>query len=353
MKPTRDQLFLTLIYLGGINIYYALWYLGSDGQALLWGEPGLNFRSHWLATNLASMLNAWIIVGLINGLDRKNECLKMPKVAPFILLVSLLVFGILFSLIITVQAIYFNATSVLEFFKSKVFVSIKVYHLLVAALMMLLHLAAIRAGGVLSFFKLLFKKTKEARPVERGFAFIDLNRSTQIAEKLGHYAYSEFLRACFGLLDEVLARFPNFEIYQYVGDEAVITWRVDAGSSENALALYEQFILILERQRNWFQNRFDLAPVFKCAIHSGEVMESELGARKPQTAYHGDVLNMASRILGLCHIYHTSLLLSQDYKKLISNKLVQNMSVVEHEFINGKSRKMLLYKPKKDTIAVC
>lgn len=160
MKITRDQLLLTGIYVLGLNLYYALWYLGSEGQALDWGEPGLDFWSHWIAGNIASWLNAAILMSLINTLDQRQKGLVMPRMAPLILGVSLLAFGVLFSLILTLQSLVFNATSILLFFSSLAFLSVLVFHLVVAGLMMLLHLAAIKSGGLGVFFQQLFKKKR-------------------------------------------------------------------------------------------------------------------------------------------------------------------------------------------------
>lgn len=345
MKITRDQLLLTGIYVLGLNLYYALWYLGSEGQALDWGEPGLDFWSHWIAGNIASWLNAAILMSLINALDQRRNGLVVPRMAPLILGVSLLAFGVLFSLILTLKALVFNATSILLFFSSMAFLSVLVFHLVVAGLMMLLHLAAIKSGGLGVFFKQLFEKKKVARPVNRGFAFIDMNRSTDIAARLGHRSYSELVRACFGQLEEILSAYHRVEVYQYVGDEAIITWQVGSADSENALKVFEEFSQGLHQRKTDFMDEYGLFPEFKCAIHQGEVMESELGGKKIQTAYHGDVLNMTSRILGLCHRYKTSLLMSEEYRQLLGAQPRSPMVPIEHEFVNGQSRKMRLYKP--------
>ena len=59
----------------------------------------------------------------------------------------------------------------------------------------------------------------------RIFMFLDLNNSTAIAEKLGHIIYSKLLQQCFLDMNKLI---PNSgaEIYQYVGDEAVLTWKI-------------------------------------------------------------------------------------------------------------------------------
>ena len=63
---------------------------------------------------------------------------------------------------------------------------------------------------------------------ERVFLFVDLEGSTQLAERLGSARYFELLRRFVDdLTDPVLE--SEGEIYQYAGDEVVITWPIAAG----------------------------------------------------------------------------------------------------------------------------
>ncbi len=154
MKPTRDLLILAAIYLVGINVYYALWFLGSEGAALQWGEPGLDFGAHWLSAMIAALANVSLIVFLINSSDKKKERELMPRIAPLIMLISLLTFAVIFSMALAIQAFTAGASSILSFFTSMAFVSISFFHFELAGLMMMLHLPIIRNGGVISFFLL-------------------------------------------------------------------------------------------------------------------------------------------------------------------------------------------------------
>lgn len=61
------------------------------------------------------------------------------------------------------------------------------------------------------------------REETRIFMFMDLKSSTATAEKLGHLRYSSFIRDCFSDINEVLFPF-RAQVYQYVGDEIVVTW---------------------------------------------------------------------------------------------------------------------------------
>ncbi|MBA4058568.1 MAG: hypothetical protein C0490_27880, partial [Marivirga sp.] len=75
---------------------------------------------------------------------------------------------------------------------------------------------------------LLLGKYRNPREEERIFLFMDLKSSTTTAEKLGHLKYSSFISDYFMDINEVLLPF-RAEVYQYVGDEIVVTWRENEG----------------------------------------------------------------------------------------------------------------------------
>jgi adenylate cyclase len=143
---------------------------------------------------------------------------------------------------------------------------------------------------------------------DRIFLFIDLKDSTTIAEKLGHIRYSRLLQSFFNDLNLVLPRYHG-DIYQYVGDEAVVTWRKQTGLKNlNCIRFYYAFKKRIERRSEYYQKKFDLVPDFKAGLNMGEVTTAEVGILKREIAYHGDVLNTASRIQSLCNHYGKSIL---------------------------------------------
>ena len=63
---------------------------------------------------------------------------------------------------------------------------------------------------------------------DRIFMFMDLKSSTSFAEKLGHIKYSQFLQDCFFDITDVVTK-NDAKIYQYVGDEVVLSWGLKTG----------------------------------------------------------------------------------------------------------------------------
>lgn len=164
--------------------------------------------------------------------------------------------------------------------------------------------------GVL--WNMLLGKYHKPQEEERIFMFLDLKSSTTIAEKLGHLKFSRFIQDCFFDLNEIIKPFQA-EIYQYVGDEAVLTWLTPRGlANNNCLELYFAYRDRLERKRDYYLEEYGEVPVFKAGLHYGKVMVAEVGVVKKEIAFHGDVLNTTARIQGQCNHYKEQLLISQN-----------------------------------------
>ena len=95
---------------------------------------------------------------------------------------------------------------------------------------------------------------------------MDLKGSTSTAEALGHERYSELLQECYGDLTEVVLQYQA-AIYQYIGDEVVLSWRF-AGHPESMGAGVHAFFAyqaVIEGKREEYESRFGTTPVFRGA----------------------------------------------------------------------------------------
>ncbi|HTE31739.1 MAG TPA: adenylate/guanylate cyclase domain-containing protein, partial [Chryseolinea sp.] len=139
-------------------------------------------------------------------------------------------------------------------------------------------------------------------PIEekRVFMFLDLNDSTAMAEKLGDEKYHQLLRDFFADITNPILENKG-SIYQYVGDEVVISWKYDEGM-ENATCIHCFFDLKqhIQKHKEKYLVRYGLIPTFKAGIHCGKVVAGEIGIIKRDITYSGDVLNTTSRIQNLC-----------------------------------------------------
>lgn len=158
-----------------------------------------------------------------------------------------------------------------------------------------------RKLGKDAIFNLVFGKYHQVKQEQRIFLFIDLNKSTDIAEEMGEMEYSHFLQDYFYDISEPIARYGG-SVYQYVGDEVVVTWPLKKGMrSAVCVRCFFAIQKQLKRYQEQYMKRYGRLPEFKGSLHGGQVVVSEVGKYKSEIAYHGDVLNTAARMLGKCH----------------------------------------------------
>ncbi|NDD91194.1 adenylate/guanylate cyclase domain-containing protein [bacterium] len=153
------------------------------------------------------------------------------------------------------------------------------------------------------------------RPVEedRIFLFIDLADSTAIAERLGNQKYIEFINLFFRALSRASVD-TGAEIYKYVGDEAILTWRnTPIDMDPCAIRCFFLFEEYLRQNRQEFARKFGVHPEYRGAIHEGLVIVGELGTEKAEIAFLGDVVNSTARLMGVARDHGASLIASEDF----------------------------------------
>jgi adenylate cyclase len=158
--------------------------------------------------------------------------------------------------------------------------------------------------------RLLLGKYYHPRREHRIFLFLDLKSSTTHAERLGHNLYSSLIQDCFR--DLAVALEHRAEVYQYVGDEAVLCWEAESGLQDlNCLRAFYRFRDQLQQRASHYQRAYGFVPEFKAGGNIGDVTGVEVGEIKREIAFHGDVLNTAARIQALCNQHGEELLISE------------------------------------------
>jgi adenylate cyclase len=131
---------------------------------------------------------------------------------------------------------------------------------------------------------------------ERISLFLDLEGSTQLAERLGSARYYELLRRFVDDLSEPILD-TRGEIYQYAGDEVVITWPLGRGvRSANCIRCFFRIRDAIARGAARYQRDFGAVPRFRGGLHGGSITAGELGDLKQQIVFVGDILNTAARL---------------------------------------------------------
>ena len=147
---------------------------------------------------------------------------------------------------------------------------------------------------------------------ERIFMFLDMRDSTTIAEKLGHVKYFELLGKYYQTMSDAIINSYG-EVYQYIGDEVVISWPVKRGLDQaRCIQCFFDIQSDFLKETETFKRQFGLFPGFKAGMHLGEVTTGEVGALKTEIVFTGDVLNTTARIQSLCNQFGAELLISQD-----------------------------------------
>ncbi|NJL13834.1 MAG: adenylate/guanylate cyclase domain-containing protein [Microscillaceae bacterium] len=200
-----------------------------------------------------------------------------------------------------------------------------------------------RKFGPGTMLPLLLGKYHRPRVENRVFLFIDLQSSTQIAETLGHLRYSSLVKDCFLDLNKVVPIYEA-EIYQYVGDEVVLTWPMEKALRKiNFICSFFAFQARLNKKRPYYLKKYGLLPHFKAGANGGEVTATEIGDIKREIAYHGDVLNTAARIRSACNDYQKAFLVSETLARHLSAFSGFRASFVDDVWLRGKSHFVKCY----------
>jgi len=195
-------------------------------------------------------------------------------------------------------------------------------------------------GNLWKMMKGEFYYPKEERRI---FMFLDLKNSTGIAEQLGHSKYSQLIQDCFQDVSDVVVMYKA-SIYQYVGDEIVLTWRIDEGLENlNCIRFFFAYAHKLESKADFYRKKYGLIPSFKAGLEMGPVMVAEVGDLKREIAYHGDVLNTASRIQGCCNTYGKSILISENLEQSLRDLLDDKTELLGDIQLRGKQKNVKVY----------
>ncbi len=157
---------------------------------------------------------------------------------------------------------------------------------------------------------------KYHKPIQedRIFMFLDMKSSTTIAEKIGHVKYFELLSEYYSDLSDPIIQYYG-EVYQYVGDEIIVSWKLKNGIQENnCLKCFFAMKESLRDRSEKYQSKFEILPSFKAGFHFGKVTTGEIGVLKKDIVFSGDVLNTTARIQGLCNNYNVDILISDQLK---------------------------------------
>ena len=189
------------------------------------------------------------------------------------------------------------------------------------------------------------------KPVEeeRIFMFMDMKSSTTVAERLGHQKYYALLDDFYHEITKPVLK-NKAEIYQYVGDEVVFTWKTKKGvENVNCIEIFFDIKERIEKRRDRYSDKYGVVPKFKAGIHFGKVITAKIGDLKRVIVYNGDVLNTTSRIQEKCNKYDCELLISGTLLEKLELGKCYHSNFMKSTKLRGKKTKIDLYCIEKTT----
>ena len=228
-----------------------------------------------------------------------------------------------------------------DIFSYRVFRLLIDWYFIVVLTIFLLDVSEIYGSGILR--NLLLGRYYLPGKEDRIFMFLDLKSSTSMAEQIGDERYFRMLRYFYEVANEAILNHHG-EIYQYVGDEIIVSWEKAPGLRDaNCLQCFGAVKAAVAHQRDYFLNNFGVVPEFKAGIHSGEVTTGQIGSVKKDIVYSGDVLNTAARIVALCNQYSQSLIISEVLYEALKTAPGYEFNFLDNPLLRGKTVPLRLY----------
>ena len=349
MLLKANYIILTIIAVCFTNVYFIVGAFSTKQYTTLWNYHEIPFWSYFFMTNLALMVCALAATQYIAF----GKYLRVKGYGALSILciktgIMTLLFGVTMASILWGYFYLQNGeTSFTKTFNAlydPTFLGTLSFFAFVSVLMFFVSNLERRFGSAEILIRQSIGKMLRPKKLQKGFLFIDLNNATTMAETLGSTRYSGILRKCFQMLNELVIGY-GFSIYQFVGDEAIVVFDPDAKNSDyRAISFFQDFKAYIKEQKQDFLKEFNWVPEFKCAIHSGEVIKSEIGKDVKHLVYHGDTLNTCARILSQCHSLNTDLLISSVVLK--SNDIIRKNYVLQNigeKSLKGKVIPVRLY----------
>lgn len=231
------------------------------------------------------------------------------------------------------------------FFNGMLFTTMHLKNIILWALVVALTQMAIMINDKFGhglLWSMIHGKYHLPRSEDRVFMFLDLRSSTTIAEKLGNERYHQMLKDLFAhITDPILDH--RGEIYQYVGDEVVVSWKHDVGvTANNCINCFFAIKEKLNSKKEQYLHKYDFAPAFKAGMHFGKVVAGEIGIIKRDITYSGDVLNTAARIQGKCNDFDVDILTSQSLIEQLADASVFDLKPLGSIALRGKEQQLEL-----------
>lgn len=359
LHPRYKRYFRKTLSFGVIWLTFGLVYVlleaGLLGNLAEYPATGnkYDFLSSLIYTSIGSFLaglfQGWIEVSWLNKRLSRFSHRKKIVLKSIFYLSFIIVFFILLTLAVNAQryeAALFDPLvlhSLWQFMQTFAFWSIVIYAgiILDVAIFYSEMREYLGINGVL--YNYVFGKYHRPQQETRIFMFLDMKSSTTIAEKIGHEKYFDLLKTYYADMTDAILE-TSGEIYQYVGDEIVVTWTKKKGIyANNCVQCLGKISKTIEQKKEYYHKTFGLVPEFKAGYHIGEVTTGEIGIIKKDIIHTGDVLNTTARIQAECNSYKAKALISGDLLKELQKEDPISYTQIGELALRGKKKPIELF----------
>ncbi len=201
--------------------------------------------------------------------------------------------------------------------------------------------------GEQSFRDIMRGRYHRPRSEERFFLFVDVVGSTPVAERLGPHAVHRYLDRVFRIASDPVDEHYG-EVFQYVGDEMVVTWTLAEGRQEaRPLACLFAIEAALAAAAPDFEREFGTVPKVRAALHAGEVVTGEIGGSRRAIVFHGDVMNTTSRIENATRELGRNFLVSEEALTRLDDASGYSPEDLGQHQLRGREAMVRLYTVRK------
>ena len=190
--------------------------------------------------------------------------------------------------------------------------------------------------------KLLLGSYHRPKNENRIFLFIDLTESTKLSKELDLQNYSLLIKEFFRDIDIAMEKY-NGEIYQYAGDEMIVSWPDSKLNYDKAVQAFINFHEQMKIKRQYYLDQFGVAPTYKAALHSGIVITTWVGRMKRELLYQGEVLNITARLTGLAKKLSYPLLITTAIADQLSKEIKERVIPAGTYSLKGLNDPLLVY----------
>lgn len=345
----RVRFFLGIL---GIASAGAIAFGGTVGIAYFPGQPLLGASFGALAALLSGIVLVSVIVGAEIFLPQTRAGLALER-APFLVTLAIksTAYSVVMILVIGSKLgrwvagyLVFGPEFAQQVFQPvglPVAVSISVAFLLMSFVIMLVQLTGLVGGSTLR--NIILGRYHRSRIEERFFLFIDIVGSTPLAERLGPASVHAFLNRVFQIASDPIDDHGG-DVYQYVGDEVVITWTLANGrSGARPIACYFAVKRVLDWAAKDFEREFGSVPQLRAALHAGPVITGEVGGSRRAIVFHGDVMNTTSRLENATRDLGRPFLVSEDALSRLDGKEAYKSVDLGPQQLRGRAAPVRVY----------